>query len=153
MRVKISGQSKEGTIGRNGSNKHLRSDLTLSRVYIAHSHRDEGQISMLRGQRKNTTLNFIDYSIKIPLDHKWKSEAKYKIKSSDCLLLAMGSETHNSKSVKWETKIAKRYHKPIIGLRLLKNAKVPQYAKNDGITGMKWDCENLGKKINKNRKK
>jgi len=151
MIIGVSGQSKKGTVGRNGSNKHLRSDLTIPRIYIAHSHRDEGQVSMLKRQRNTTSLKFIDYSIKKPLDHRWKSAARYGIKSSDYLLLAAGSQTHCSKSVKLEVKLAKRYHIPIIGMKLFKNIKTPEYVKKDEIKMMKWDCKNLEKKINKKK--
>lgn len=53
------------------------------------------------------------YSIKKLYDLLWKTSARYGIKNSDTFLLAIGPNTHKSKSVKKEVKIARIYKKPI----------------------------------------
>ncbi|MGE0015496.1 MAG: TIR domain-containing protein [Candidatus Methanomethylophilaceae archaeon] len=122
------------------------------RVFISHRHRDEGQVSFFRSQRKRTCLDYIDYSIKKPYHIGWKSSAKYRIKNSDVCLVAIGPTTHRSKSVKKEVMLAKRYKKPIIGIKLKNRVKIPDYISNNGKV-VNWDCKALQKMFEGFRKK
>lgn len=139
-------------IGRNKRFHKPDARARRPRVFISHRHKDAGQVSFFRSQRKRTCLDYTDYSIKKPYHILWILSAKYRIRNSDACLVAIGPTTHRSKSVKKEVTIAKRYKKPIIGIKLRSGVKIPDFVSKNGRI-VKWNCKNLQKIFDGYRKK
>ncbi len=139
-------------IGRDRRFHKLRKDSKRARIFISHRHKDSGQVSFLRNQRKTSCLEFTDYSIKKPYSLFWKSSARYRIRNSDGVIIALGSSTHKSRSVEKEINIAKKYNKPIIGVPLRKGVAIPKAMVGVGKI-IKWNCKNIQKEIDKFRRK
>lgn len=138
-----------------GRNKRFHKPDTRAkrpRVFISYRHKDAGQVSFFRSQRKRTHLDYTDYSIKKPYRICWTLSAKYRIRNSDACLVAIGPTTYRSKSIKKEVMVARRYKKPIIGIKLRSEVEIPDFVSKNGKV-VEWNCKTLQKLFDGSRKK
>lgn len=138
-------------IGRNLSNKHLRV-IQRPRVFISFSHHDMGKIALLRKQRVAGKFDFVDYSVKQPYDLFWKNGVRYRIRTADALILGIGKDTYNSNSVKYEYKLAKHYNKPVIAMKVSKDARIPEYLSLNNEKIIRWNRKRINAEMQKSKK-
>ncbi|AIZ56879.1 hypothetical protein Mpt1_c10060 [Candidatus Methanoplasma termitum] len=143
----------KNTLGRNKCGRHLNPNPSRARVFFSSRNCDAGQVGFLKSQRRTTkSLDFIDYGIKNPYLLGWKNSAKYRIRNSDAVVVGIGKTTYKSKSVNWEVKTAKKFNKPIIGVKLSKGVKVPDTIRKNGKI-INWECNTIQREIDKSKNK
>jgi len=86
-------------------------------VFVVHKSNDLKAVEKLieRLSKKVVNTNFL---ILIEGNKNWKAEAKEKIKCSDCILVALGEHTHESKFIDYEIELSKKLNKKIFLIRL-----------------------------------
>ncbi len=127
---------------------------TKPRVFISFYTEDEEQVNLLRYQGANSDqLEFTDYSVKEPFDEKWKAQCEERIQRSTVVVVPIGAETYQRPAVLWEIETAHRLGKPVIGMRIYKNAnhRIPQPMIDHGDTVVGWNLEDLQAEIDKAR--
>ncbi len=105
----------------------------MIRAFLSFVEEDLNMINLFRGQAKNqgSELEFADYSIKEPFNSR---NADYiargitaQLKLCSLTVCLYGPSTHTSKWVDWELRKTLELGKPIMGVCLYGNGKVPYY--------------------------
>ena len=126
------------------------------RVFISFHVEDENQVELLRQQAKDPRfkLEFTDYSVKEPFDEKWKTQCTERIKQSSVVVVAIGKDTHQREAVLWEIQKAYELGKPVIGMRIYKDANhtIPKLMRDHNARIVPWKVEELQKELDKNKK-
>ena len=94
------------------------------RVFISFHVEDEAQVDLLRSQAKDPRfpVEFTDYSVKEPFDEKWKT-AVYRAHKTK--LSTRGHDRARNllrEAVLWEINKAYELGKPVIGVRIYRDA-------------------------------
>ena len=119
----------------------------MKRVFISFDFdNDEDLRNLLAGQVKNPDSPFeiVDYSIKEPIEKKWKEEVRSRIRAADLVIIICGENTDAAKGVAAEMTITCEEQKPYFLLcgRANGNCKKPAMAlKADKI--YTWTRKNL----------
>lgn len=91
------------------------------RIFIIHKGSDFEKVELLKDEiyeKTHADILVLNGNLSSAGGDSWKKEAKAKIKFSDVILYALGAESHTSKNIDFELKIALKYHKQILLLRL-----------------------------------
>jgi hypothetical protein len=98
-------------------------------IFVIHKSNDQNIVTALieRIKSKVESANFL---ILTDGNDNWKKEAKIKIKTADCVLVALGEHTCESKNVDYEINLAKKYGKRIFLIRL---SDKQQHKLNDSL--------------------
>lgn len=129
------------------SNKHLP-PISRPRVFISYSNRNRSQVALLRNQRRNGYLHYVDYSIKERYDARWTESARYRIRESDCVLVALNGRRIGKGMVK-EVQMARRMNKPIIAVKNSPDIPTPSFIKNNASKVISYDCEKIQREIDR----
>lgn len=80
------------------------------KVYIAFDYDDLGvkQNLIAESRRPDCPWEFIDKSIKAPIDERWTAEAERLIQSSDLVIVLCGEQTHQATGVAVEIQLAQK---------------------------------------------
>lgn len=80
------------------------------KVYIAFDYDDLGvkQNLIAESRRPECPWEFIDKSIKTPIDERWTAEAERLIQSSDLVIVLCGEQTHQATGVAVEIQLAQK---------------------------------------------
>lgn len=113
------------------------------KVYIAFDYDDLGvkQNLIAESKRPDCPWEFIDKSIKSPVDQRWTEEAERLIRGSDCLVVLCGDQTHQAVGVASEIQIAQRYGKPYFLLACTRSGipTKPKHARSeDRVWTYRW---------------
>lgn len=112
---------------------------------------DKAQVRLLASQAKDDRFQhrFRDYSVKEPFEEKWKKNVAEKMKQTSAVIVAVGKDTHKSKSVEWEIEEAHRQGKKVIGMRIYRNAnhKTPAALNRHGDKVIPWDTKKISKEL------
>ena len=118
--------------------------------------RDRPLVDLFRGQvrNKNTDLDFIDFSLRVPFNSK---NAEYirrgireRIRQSSVTIVIITDSTHKSKWVDWEIRESKRLGKGVIGVRCKDNPsiKIPKAISEHGCRVVNWNHAEIRQAIN-----
>ncbi len=105
-----------------------------------------------QAQRPNSPFNITDWSLKEPVNEKWKKKARELIRRADLMIVICGEHTHDAAGVTAEVTIVHEENKPYFLLkgRRDKTCKKPKSARSsDKIYN--WTWENLRRLINGER--
>ena len=129
-------------------------DEKPQKVFIVHHRPDKPKVALMASQAENSdTLEFKDVSLQEKVkNNNWKSEAKKRIAQSDQVIVAVGEETSERKSVKWEIEEAKRQGKPIVAVRLNKDSDDPLPENVKEKDTVDWKLDDIMEELDKNRK-
>ena len=108
-------------------------------------------VNLFRGQakNKNSDLDFIDYSLRIPFNSE---NAEYirrgireRIKNSSVTVVLVGDTTHRSQWVDWEIRESIKQGKGVVAVRLRESLfqKLPGALTEHGIKPIPWDHEKI----------
>lgn len=104
-------------------------------------------VDLLRHQVKSDKfdLEFTDYSIKEPYEDRWKMRCTERIRNSSVVVIMIGEHTHEREAVKWEISKAYELGKPVIGVRMHRNAnhKVPEEMQRNGAKVVNWNMTDI----------
>lgn len=134
-------------VGSNGNNRHLK-QIEKPRVFISHRNSDRAQAEMLRLQKRNGKIEFVDYSIKEPYDKKWIQSARYRIKTSDAAVCFVGERTAKSKGMFIESCLCNLYRTPKIIVCKNKNCTIPKYLMTGQYDISNWNVRQISDSIN-----
>jgi hypothetical protein len=87
------------------------SPTTLTRVYVAFDFDDRKIAAMMGAQLRNPNAGYdvANWSLKEARpEASWETDAEYKIKRSDLLMIVLGRNTHRADGVRKEVAIARR---------------------------------------------
>ncbi len=125
------------------------------RVFISFHIEDERRVGLLRHQAKDPRFNmeFTDYSVKEPFDEKWKTNCTERIKQSSILVVMIGKDTHKREAVNWEIMKAYELCKPVIGIRIYKDAnhKIPREMIEHKAKIVDWSMEEIQNQLDRNQ--
>jgi hypothetical protein len=120
------------------------------RAFLSFVEEDLNLVNLFRGQAKKQdgTLDFHDYSIKIPFD---SNNAEYigrgiteQLKLSTICVCLYGPTTHQSSWVNWELNKAVQIGKPLMGVCLYTDGRVRYYpAALQGRPLMNWNIPQI----------
>ena len=91
------------------------------RIFIIHKGSDIQKVELLKTEiyeKTHADILVLNGSLSSAKGDAWKKEAKLKIKISDVIIYALGAESHTSKNIDFEIKVALKHHKQILLLRL-----------------------------------
>lgn len=101
---------------------------------------------------QDSPFNITDWSLKEPVNGKWKQQARALIRKADLIIVICGEHTHDAAGVTAEVTIAHEEKEPYFLLkgRRRKTCKKPMSAlRTDEI--YKWKWKHLGRLINGER--
>jgi len=108
---------------------------------------DEAQVELLRHQARSDRfdLEFTDYSVKEPFDERWKSQCTERIRQTSVVIVMIGEETHSRPAVLWEINKAYELGKPVIGVRMYKDAnhKIPEQMQFNRAKIVNWNMKDI----------
>lgn len=114
---------------------------------------DGDQVNLLRHQAKEDRfdLEFTDYSVKEPFDEKWKSQCTERINQSSVVIVMIGKDTYTREAVLWEINKAYELGKPIVGVRIYKDANhtIPEPMRQNGAKIVNWKMDEIQSAIDK----
>jgi hypothetical protein len=107
--------------------KQITSEEKVKNIFISFAMEDEKLIQLLRSQSKDPDfdMRFRDYSVKEPLDEKWKMRVRQRISQTSGTIVAIGKETAKSQAVNWEIDESYKQGKKVIGVRLYRDRTDP----------------------------
>lgn len=117
---------------------------TKTRVYVAFDFGDRKLAAMMGGQLRNPNSGYevANWSLKEARpEASWETDAEYKIKRSDLLMIVLGRNTHRADGVLREVSFARRAGVPccqIAPASLLSVTPVP-----NGGRWYRWSEQNL----------
>lgn len=100
----------------------------------------------------DSPFNITDWSLKEPINEKWKKKARELIRKADLIIVICGEHTHDAAGVTAEVTIVQEENKPYFLLkgRRYKTCKKPKSSRrSDKI--YRWTRENLRRLINGER--
>ena len=120
-------------------------------VFLSFVEEDLDLVRLFRGQarNKNSSLEFDDYSVKVPYN---SSDATYirsriteRIRASSVLVCLVGRRTHSSDWVDWEIRKAHAFGKTMIGVRLASDRtdSLPAALTSVRATTVNWDIAEI----------
>ena len=123
------------------------------KVFIIRHYKDTPQAALMGSQGENSeSLEFKDVSLKEKVkNNNWKPKAKKQIAKCDQVIVAVGEETAERKSVQWEIREAKRQDKPIIPVRINSDAKDPLPENVKEQDAVAWKLDDIQDELDKNR--
>ena len=128
-------------------------DHPIRNVFISFHNEDEAQVSLLRAQAKREQfgIEFRDYSIKEPIDEKWKREAADRISHTSATFVMIGPKTAQRSTVNWEIEESYIQHKRVIGIRIYKNRTdpVPELMKKNSASIVNWTMEEIRRELDR----
>ena len=114
-----------------------------NRIFIAFAAEDSNYRDLLVGQarNKNSTVSFVDMSVKQPWDSQWKTNCRTKIKGCDGLIAIVTSRSINADGQRWEIKCANEEGVPVIGIHAQKSVHgvVPSELTGKKVIDWTWD--------------
>jgi hypothetical protein len=126
--------------------------MAKTKIFISFDYEHDIDIKnalVYQSTKQESPFSFNDYSIKEPIDEKWKSVARDKIKGSDIVIFLCGEHTADALGVAAEMSITQELMKPYFLLkgRRKVNVQKPKNAKkSDEIVNWKW--KHIDYKIN-----
>ena len=126
-------------------------------VFISFISEDEQDVNLLRGQAKNKSseLEFIDHSVKEPIDSKKadyiKQKIREKIMRTSVTLCYLSDDTVQSKWVDWEIRESISLGKGVIAMHKGDSPPktLPSALKEHGIKPVPWSQKIITKAIEK----
>ena len=119
----------------------------IRRAFISFHMEDEAQVELLRHQARSDRfdLEFTDYSVKEPFDERWKSQCTERIRQTSVVIVMIGEETHSRPAVLWEINKAYELGKPVIGVRMYKDAnhKIPEQMQFNRAKIVNWNMKDI----------
>ena len=105
-----------------------------------------------QAKRSESPFNITDWSLKEPINEKWKQKARELIRKADLIIVICGEHTHDADGVAAEVTIVHEEKKPYFLLkgRRRKTCKKPRSARHDDEI-YKWKWKHLGRLINGER--
>jgi hypothetical protein len=103
------------------------SEAPRKNVFISFAMEDQGPVGLMRHQAKNEDfdLDFRDYSVKEPIEEKWKSAVRERIAQTSATIVVISEDSAKSDAVNWEIEESYRQGKKVIGVRLHKDRDDP----------------------------
>ena len=122
------------------------------RAFISfdYDHDNELRGSFVRQAKdQESPFNITDWSLKEPVNGKWKQKARALIRKADLIIVICGEHTHDAAGVAAEVTILHEENKPYFLLkgRRRKTCKKPRSACH-GDKIYKWKWKHLGRLIN-----
>ena len=101
---------------------------------------------------QDSPFNITDWSLKEPVNGKWKKKVRDIIRRTDLTIVICGEHTHDADGVAAEVTIVQKENKPYFLLkgRRRKTCKKPRSARHDDEI-YKWKWKHLGRLINGER--
>jgi len=122
-------------------------------VFISFHVEDEAQVRLLTSQIKqgNSKLVFRDYSVKEPFDEAWRTRVRERISQTSVTIVMIGPETADRPAVNFEIEESYRQGKPVIGVRIYKDANhpIPEPMKRHNAPIVNWVLEDIQKELDK----
>lgn len=126
------------------------------RVFISFRGEDKPLVDLFRGQarNKNTDLDFIDFSLRVPFNSK---NAEYirrgireRIRQSSVTIVLITGSTHKSEWIDWEIRESKRLGKGVIGVNCKDDSsiKIPKAISEHGCRVVNWNHAEIREAIN-----
>ena len=129
------------------SNKHLP-PISRPRVFICYSNSDRSQIALLRNLKRSGYMEFVDYSIKEPYIAGWKDSAEYRIRESDCVLVAL-NEYELGEGMIFEIELARSMGKPILVVKNDPRIPLPRELWGYGVRVLPFRCRAIQNEIDR----
>lgn len=76
-----------------------------------------------QSKREGTPFKFRDYSLHEPFSNAWKTQTREIIRSSDVVIVMIGTDTHRAQGACWEIKTARDEGVYVFGIHINKNPK------------------------------
>lgn len=137
--------------------KKSRDRKPRKRVFLSFISEDLDLVNLFRGQAKNenSELDFIDFSLRVPIDSKnaeyIKRGIRERIKNSSISIILIGKNTHKSKWVNWEIEESLKLQKPVLAVCLENplSLKIPDAINKHKIKILTWDHKEINLAIQK----
>lgn len=140
-------QDVEQKVKRRGEEHRVRN------VFISFHSEDERKVDLLRSQarREEFDLEFKDYSVKAPIDGKWKREVDNKIDNTSATIVMIGPHTAERPNVQYEIETSYAKGKKVIGvmIRSDKNYKIPNAMRDNKAPIVPWKLDAIQKELDK----
>lgn len=125
------------------------------RVFLSFVEEDLERVRLFRGQakNKNSSLNFDDYSVKVPYNSTnaayIRSKIAEKIRYASVTICLIGETTSTSSWVHWELEKSAELGNAVIGVRLdrLRTHRVPSALTALRAPVLGWDIDRIVREI------
>lgn len=126
-------------------------------VFISFASEDLQDVNLLRGQAKSESsdLEFIDYSLKEPIDSKRaeyiKQKIRERIKQASVTVCYLSNKTSQSKWVDWEIRESLKLGKGVLAMYKGDSPPrtLPPAIKEHGLKSVPWNQKTITKAIEK----
>lgn len=90
----------------------------MKRIFISFAIEDENLRDLLRGQSRNTNspFEFVDMSVKQPLDFQWKTKCRTRIRGCDGMISIITRNTNKADGQIWEMNCATDEGIPLLAI-------------------------------------
>ncbi len=121
----------------------------MSNIFISHLGKDDEHVQSLKQRLKDEGNNVRNFSIdstkhrdgRIPSDAVIQRYLRIRVKMSSTIICLIGPNTHTSKWVNYEIRLAHRYGKRIVGIYTYGNnnsVELPEAYKMYGSPAVSW---------------
>jgi len=126
------------------------------RVFLSFKGEDKPLVDLFRGQarNKNTDLDFIDFSLRVPFNSEnaeyIKRGIRERIRQSSVTVVLITESTYKSEWVDWEIRESVRLGKGVVGVKLKDDPsiKIPSAIKEYGFRVVGWNHKEIRQAIN-----
>jgi hypothetical protein len=120
-----------------------------SRAFVSFELEDVWARNFLRQHARTADIQFefIDYSVKVPFETKWKTNVKARIARTKGTIVLIGPTTRRSEAVLWEIAETKRQSHGIFGIQINRDRT---YAVPPGIPArrvIRWNFEAIAREL------
>lgn len=125
--------------------------MATPRAFISFEMEDRWARDFLVGQahNKNSSIEFVDYSVHEPFDEKWKTNCRVRIGRTKGTIVLFGPTTSKSEAVLWEIAETTRQGHPIFGIQI--NSDKTHAIPSDLLSSkvIRWDFDEIVAQLNR----
>lgn len=117
----------------------------MARAFVSFQMEDRWARDFLvqHAHNKNTSIDFIDYSVHEPFGEKWKTNCRARIAQSKGTIVMIGPGTARADAVLWEVAETIRQTHPIFGIQINVGKTHPIPAGLPAPRVIRWDFDDI----------
>jgi hypothetical protein len=121
----------------------------LARAFVSFQMKDRWSRDFLvqHAHDRDTSVDFIDYSVHEPFDEKWKSKCGARIAETKGTIVMVGLNTARAEAVLWEIAETTRQRHPMFGIQINSGKTHPIPVGLPSSRVIRWDFDAIAAEL------
>lgn len=123
----------------------------MARAFVSFQMEDRWSRDFLvqHAHDKDTSVDFIDYSVQEPFDEKWRTNCRARIARTKGTIVMVGPNTAKADAVLWEIAETTRQGHPLFGIQINSGKTHPIPTGLPASRVIRWDFDAIAAELNR----